>query len=1163
MMAQADNTSVPIVQDDTGKHTAPTLDTSIGVTGGVARVVGFVLVSQSLYMHFCNAVGWIGERWVEWEVTTHLYALWLQLLVYHSQVDQYTSGWLRYYAVGVLIGCFVAVWTTWVWQRRQDRIRAEVVAQRLRLSSLGKFVKTAQYLKVVGIAEKHRAAWAVRAKKHLDFPCTVPLQAMLEVNCVRCRAAVAHMLPVDKVMQFVLGMEKHTSPKAVGHDCVFVNGEDSEYVVLLLAQALEILDERTTVQKLQLEGKKSKQGKKRGVLLSSMYDFLDKPVDDVEENVRMACEYLERLRDEQAEAEAVEADDPRAHYETMRARAAVDRWQSEIRAYYAEQLAQGGQRGREAAHLFEEREGRLEGPPNTVYYADDERMVRMQKSAALMAEAAEMEKRVTQLAEHHKEVASRVTTDKVEKIRLESPMVSSVPGLVAPSTALVVMGGDARHALIHSSNGKLVFVTQRHGPTDQAGKSRDTPWPVNSLVNFYRFGVSQPIKLQIIARTAVPHKDEIWYRTDVDVKDLPWYRPPKMTNARGTPKVGEAVTIYYAELHAGEAVWRTVQGEVLGVCSNIVAYNITTLPGHCRAPVYTKRQMICGGHLYGDYALGTIRSNACDVYSNLPQGTWEGELPAYEVVIPNLQGQVLGVGELPSLYRPELKRMTEPYKIHSLRTDKDLRGWRAIYHWMKPSTEMNKRELQRFGDKLSYKMDADVFKLAVQAAVGFDETATTPFKEPTFSRLREMVEKLDSEKTTAGYTASFQTHRQYAMQLGEGDLSLGYDRIAERALELYLVMSKQSVLSQQQQEALLFECRHWSVMGKKDGYKKKKLDVGRTIQAPCLEMKILWKVCFGEADDMWIHRNDSWVHAGENYDKPVLGARKRKILRALKYGGLALDATAFDRYMTVMFITTFFGIHMKLLAPGAPQAFLDEMCDFVLTGPLVMSDGWLFFKDRGNPSGFMNTLRLNCWANLVVTCYLMARRLMQLGRHDVTPADIIDILQNHVDPEICGDDSRYLALSEFGKELLDLENAGKALIALYNEELPWAVKLEGHACFPAGEFDPIDRVLELPSMVSRKLFFYNGELWDTLLDASRTVKRLVHAEQREPAEERELVESAFNSLALPLYMHRQGDLVSPTLAFLWREFGDQQMVEFVNRRVGRNMRHLDMSEDHY
>jgi hypothetical protein len=409
-----------------------------------------------------------------------------------------------------------------------------------------------------------------------------------------------------------------------------------------------------------------------------------------------------------------------------------------------------------------------------------------------------------------------------------------------------------------------------------------------------------------------------------------------------------------------------------------------------------------------------------------------------------------------------------------------------------------------------------------------------------------MIVQLNVEHTSGGLTASCKTHAQYLQDFGDGNSIDGIELMVERILLLYRTMCGEET---EEGLRLLELCSHWVVMGKKDGYKAKKLDVGRTIQAPCFEMKVLWKLCFGLSDDTWIHSYDSWVHAGEDFDHPVTGAKAARMRRARSSG--ALDAAAFDRYMMPEYITTFFDIHMSVLAGGAPKALLDSFKKMVLYGPLVMSDGVTYWKTRGNPSGFMNTLRLNCWANLVAWCYIVARRLKQLGE-SWTSQDVFHTVNEDLFFEICGDDSRVWALTELGDRILDVQNEMQACMTIWNEELPWSVKLEGCAVLDLEEsFET--RILKAPSMVSRRLFVVNGVLWEPLVDASRAVRRLVHAEGRTWEEDAELVVSAFETLAYPLFLCRQGKLASASLEFLWREFGNMDVEKLILRRVCKLM----------
>jgi len=297
--------------------------------------------------------------------------------------------------------------------------------------------------------------------------------------------------------------------------------------------------------------------------------------------------------------------------------------------------------------------------------------------------------------------------------------------------------------------------------------------------------------------------------------------------------------------------------------------------------------------------------------------------------------------------------------------------------------------------------------------------------------------KLDKQRS-AGAIAAGLNAAQYITRLGEGDEALGTERIIDRTLRLYNVVSQPDLTPDD--EDFIRYMLYWSVIGKRDGYKAKKLPVHdppgscRTIQAPCLELKLLWLACFGDNDSTWVHREDSWVHAGENDDYPVTH-HMVEVLRNAK-GCIAADLTAFDRYMSAEMIAPFFMAYLSHFNPGVPDNLLRFLAQLTINGPLLMSDGTVYMRTRGNPSGFMNTLRLNCVVHLTCLAYVVMRRT---GISD--PLAVANIMHDEMYVQMCGDDSRHFALSDRAVDIFDLAHNGQAFLDVWADELPWEVKL--------------------------------------------------------------------------------------------------------------------------
>jgi len=255
-----------------------------------------------------------------------------------------------------------------------------------------------------------------------------------------------------------------------------------------------------------------------------------------------------------------------------------------------------------------------------------------------------------------------------------------------------------------------------------------------------------------------------------------------------------------------------------------------------------------------------------------------------------------------------------------------------------------------------------------------------------------------------------------------------------------------------------------------------------------------------------------------------------EVLRNAK-GCIAADLTAFDRYMSAEMIAPFFMAYLSHFNPGVPDNLLRFLAQLTINGPLLMSDGTVYMRTRGNPSGFMNTLRLNCVVHLTCLAYVVMRRT---GISD--PLAVANIMHDEMYVQMCGDDSRHFALSDRAVDIFDLAHNGQAFLDVWADELPWEVKLEGIVTYPNNSDLP-ERAAITPPMVSRRFLVIQGRVFEPLYNLSRVLKRLACSESRDPELEKALAMSAFSSLALHIFWMAHGWLRSPVLDFLMREFG--------------------------
>jgi hypothetical protein len=465
----------------------------------------------------------------------------------------------------------------------------------------------------------------------------------------------------------------------------------------------------------------------------------------------------------------------------------------------------------------------------------------------------------------------------------------------------------------------------------------------------------------------------------------------------------------------------------------------------------------------------------------------------------------------------------------------------------KPSTQMLHREVQKFMEPLKCKFDHKRLLEAMEATLHLESDGRHPCLEPTFTDFHRTVVEMDNDRTNAGSDSFGDSHHDYILEMGDGNEEDGCRKVASDTFHLYQCITGRVDPTAEDREALEL-MRVWCVQGKRDGYKYKKLFVGRSIQAPSMRFKVLYRTIMKAADTTWISRK-FMMRAGYDMDRAV---DKRLVeLYVETLASLGLDETGFDRLMPREFMQAYFRYYLPFMCPGVDSKYLNFLEDCTIDALLLMTDGAIYEKERGNPSGFPNTLRLNCVVQLLAWCYAMSIRLEELGKPN-SPKDVAAAFMSDVFLEICGDDSRANVLTETGMELLDARNPDEpwgAWLKIWRERLPWDVKIEGQVVFdyvwvetvagPVAQFaQPIAaRMARMPPLVARNLFVVDDMLWSPLWNAGRCVRKLMsegtdkatYPLGRSEADEKELRISAFISLKLVVWWHQRHIVFSPTV----------------------------------
>lgn len=599
------------------------------------------------------------------------------------------------------------------------------------------------------------------------------------------------------------------------------------------------------------------------------------------------------------------------------------------------------------------------------------------------------------------------------------------------------------------------------------------------------------------------------------------YTSQHFTQPRFTaPKVGGAVTLIAFD---GDA-WNFSQGEVTAVSTgrDTFNYNASTKGGFCRTPVLTRSGAICGGHFGGSVTIGCVSNPAGWVET----GTVRKSIEEFRPVSLNNEAPV----QAPP---PNLRafRRREFQKIFPLRTDIVFNHVRHRHIMMKPSTTMLKDEVGRYVEELPLS-PAGIPRVIDQARlrqafgvvckIETDKIAgcSIPWSEPTLFDAVERLRPLLTGTHTSGANSHVLSQSEYIASLCQ-DTSivdadarglLGLQELARKVLQ-YISDVSDGVVSDITQE---FDeiCDIWLVMGKKDGYKPKKLQVGRSVQAPCVMLKALWLVMFKPSDDAWSSR-DFMFREGFDFNRALprhLRVRYERILKSL-----SLDATAWDRFFPKEFLQMFHA-YMGLCNPGAPPNVIQKLYQWTTMAELLFTDGTSVQKERGNPSGHPNTLRLNCFGNFLAWVYVL------LENH--TPEEVYELIVNEdLFFEFCGDDSRVSALTPRGFASLDKD----LCLSVFSRDLPWVMKIEGYWVRDVTIPLHID-ILDMPPFISRNTMIIDNIMWTPYLDPSRVLRKLLHEMGRTPDNEEELVTNMNDILGLLDYWDRSGRIKCPPVA---------------------------------
>ena len=715
---------------------------------------------------------------------------------------------------------------------------------------------------------------------------------------------------------------------------------------------------------------------------------------------------------------------------------------------------------------------------------------------------------------------------------------------MADGNGKYISQGYLRNTAFACGGTKLAFGTARHRYAD-TGPLRlvDGLMPLGTKVQLRVPGRVAPYEATIEAAHS-PEGDELWYLLAFqgETPVVPSYdlvKPQDLVKYR----VGAAVSAVPFVMKGGDfykGEFEVIPGTLNGVTNaKAITYQMSTNYGYCRMAVFAANGRLLCGHWDGNSPCVSPPRPGGSLCVAPPGKLQDWKVAAFDVHYYG-GGGPQAILEHPLVRCPrQFVGYTEDQKKWNLRTDMgDFHGLATEYTLMRPSTTMNLAEIGQFGTRIQ--MEELDWSRASQVLTNLEHKLVDPVPEVDKERILECVRAIGTQPKMAGPGRPL--HKQFLEQKGNGEYERGVELVAEEIWQFV----KQVQNGRLEKSGVDFWrlMKKWTVFGKLDKYKQKKMHVGRTIQAPPLELKVLHLAFFSERDEAWCCRmakgEPSWVFAGHDFDMPV--AEKRIRIYANALAALALDMTAFDRRMTGEMISAHFE-HLDAIYPGVPHLMYQMFYDVVTNTQLVLSDGTTWQKSRGNPSGYPNTLRLNCSVNMM-SWILCLEQLM--GWQDCSPEELRRNIQKHFHIEICGDDSRVWALTSAAVECL------QRAAQWWQDNLPWEAKVEGFTIFQR-ELG-FNSLLMAPPMVSRRLTFFKfgGDVYmfEPLADVSRCLSRWLHNVERTIENQEEVELGVSTTVALLWYQTMVVGFVESPMIRAFDMLATVEMKENMRHRVG-------------
>lgn len=664
-------------------------------------------------------------------------------------------------------------------------------------------------------------------------------------------------------------------------------------------------------------------------------------------------------------------------------------------------------------------------------------------------------------------------------------------------------GGFSNGYFARFSGGVIGFITHRHGTNPIIGQSLSV-----FSIDF------EPFVASIKELWTGPKRDHFDDILRIDFADMPtdyvnslesvkWARPCAGEVLRGAVSTGGSPVRW-------QPMAATVPLDHVKTNNRVGSVGVSTFEGYCRFGWFNKAGKLVGGHRYrnvhvDDPGATEIPGFDVDIEIGDPNFAWKKYVCTNNLVL----GVETNLQALTKEESPGVKVATglKPGHVAAERTwlpnpDLEFMAYCLCKHIvMKPAAEEVVGEIRKFdsasGRELGFDSDAIRGKfLAIGAADSFSSITYLPIRTRAGRELlASIIDGHLRPNSSSGVMGDGRAQKAYLTTLGDGDLMEGKRRFAG-------VVDKLLCNFEDGVGGPLPE--YWATFGKEDKYSAKKVTKGdsRSIQGCSILMKTLWLYCFSLSDVMWSSAKSTPYEVSLNRNAPVRPYKVAAYSKAEKC--YAYDVKQFDRAMPAEMMVSFFRDYLPLICKNIPSMLIDFFQDATVDSLLVQPDGRVFKKHGGNPSGFPNTIRLNC---------------VVLRAADELVAESLGV-GGYRYAEYCGDDLRLFCDAASEKSIgLDYQLA-------FQRCFPWELTLEGVStvCLDDGT---------LPDFVATTVMRYNNNYYNVTADTSRQVAKLLYIKGAEDADA--LAERVYGVVLAMIHnvvMHLGGRCFDPTVDFV-------------------------------